>query len=97
MVQKPEDYPWSSYRARIGIIRNNWLDADQLYLGLSSSRSRREKRYRDFVEKGAGSDDELIRCALIRNQLTGTPTFVDEIELGFNIRIEARGQGRPKK
>jgi len=50
IVHKPEHYSWSSYRARIGVIRNNWLDSDQSFLGLSSTRSERGKRYRDFVE-----------------------------------------------
>jgi putative transposase len=29
MVARPEDYAWSSYRARVGIVECDWLDLTQ--------------------------------------------------------------------
>jgi putative transposase len=39
----------------------------------------------------------LVRSACARNQLTGNPRFVDEIEQRIGQRIECRGRGKPKK
>ena len=98
MVLRVEQYPWSSYRARAGLIQLPWLDFEQTYLALGSSKLEREERYRRFVDAEAGvGETELIRDALARNQLTGNSAFIDEIELRMGIRIEHRGRGRPAK
>ncbi len=94
MVEKPEDYRWSSYRAKIGLVASSILDYDQCYLGLQDSKS----GYRKFVESGVVSDEyDFIRTQLSRNQLTGSSQFVEEIERRCGVRIESRPQGRPAK
>ena len=57
----------------------------------------RSERYRTFVN-GAVSQAELslIREGLQRGQLTGDSRFVDEVERIAGLRIERRGQGRPR-
>ena len=45
----------------------------------------------------AADEQELIRTAVRRNQLTGRGRFVDEIEQRAGLRIEARGPGRRAK
>ncbi len=58
----------------------------------------RQRRYREFVEaSGIGSNNDKIRLALDRCQLTDSSCFVDEIEKRMGLRVESRGQGRPKK
>ncbi len=80
MVKCPEDYAWSSYAARIGNASAPWLDDDPAYLNLSPIKSRREARYRSFVSSNDDSSRTVIQGAIARNQLTGSPLFVDEIE-----------------
>ena len=98
MVFGAEQYKWSSYRERLGVVDNGLLDHDECYLGLGARESERVKRYKQFV--GAEVNDSEImwlRSSLRRNQLTGNQKFVDEIEERIGIRIEARGRGRPRK
>jgi len=49
------------------------------------------------VRQAIPSDQlRLIRDALQRGQLTGTSRFVDEVERIVGVRVEQRGQGRPR-
>ena len=98
IVVEPETYRWSSYGAKVGTLRQEWLDFDPQYLGLASTERKRQARYRDFVQgtipKG---ETEQIRQAVQRGQLTGSQRFMEEIEAKVGRRIEFRGRGRPSK
>jgi len=93
MVRRVEDYPWSSYKAKVGLERNSLLDRDPHYLGLA----RPEEQYRQFVEQGITAKEQLfIQQRVQQNALTGSAAFVDEIEKRTSLRIEYRALGRPK-
>jgi len=98
MVRRPEDYRWSSYRARVGLTQCDWLDPDPCFLGLASTEAQRRERYRELVEQGI-SEYELsfIRGAVQRNQLTGSEAFILEIEHRTGERILHRPRGRPRR
>ncbi len=55
MVEALEDWPWSSYRAMVGReFAPAWLQTDWLLGQFSSTRSRAQEQYRDFVLGGVG-------------------------------------------
>jgi putative transposase len=88
MVKKAEAYPWSSYRARLGLQSSAILDA------FPCPGSADE--YRAFVEQGLRPQEyQFIRERLQRNGLTGDGAFVDEVEQRIGLRIENRRPGRP--
>ena len=92
MVADAEGYPWSSYRVKVGDVKNEWLDFDSCYLGFQDP----PLNYRQFVAAGISpSEQQFISQAVARNQLTGGTTFINEIEERTGIRIECRKQGRP--
>ena len=98
IVQSPEDYAWSSYRARIGMTPCEWLDSDPAIEALAETDSRRCERYREVA--GAPIDDEelsIIRGASSRNQLTGSTDFIDRMASSSGIHVPARSRGRPRK
>lgn len=96
MVARVEDYPWSSYRLRMG-TDDDWLDSNPCIEALGKSASERSSRYREFVAQAIPEHElRLVRDALQRGQLTGTGRFVDEVEEIIGRRIERRGQGRPR-
>lgn len=96
MVARPENYAWSSYRARIGMIDCDWLDPDPCFLALAPEEKRRQERYREFVEQGISNYElKFIRDAVQRNQLTGGESFILEIEQRIGERILFRSRGRP--
>lgn len=98
MVGDAADYPWSSYRARVGDAPDShWLDADPCFVALGDTAMERRHRYEAFIRKATPADEiRLIREALRRGQLTGTSRFVHEVERIVGLRIEPRGQGRPR-
>lgn len=97
MVSDAADYPWSSYRIRVGDVPDgHWLDADPCFVALGDTATERCHRYEEFVRQAVPADEiRLIHNALQRGQLTGTSRFVDEVERIVGVRIEQRGQGRP--
>ena len=98
MVADPEEYRWSSYHSKVGVIKQEWLDLDPQYLGLAPTERNREEKYRDFI-LGTIPECEMdqIRRAVQRGQLTGGQKFIEEIQEKVGKRIEFRGQGRPRR
>jgi putative transposase len=99
LCRHPGEYRWSSYTHKVGQARNDtWLDPDPVTLAMGEDDLSRQRAYEQFVMADiADGEQELIRTAVRRNQLTGRARFVDEIEQRTGLRIEARGPGRPKK
>ncbi|WP_110973265.1 transposase [Pseudomonas huaxiensis] len=98
MVDDAEDYTWSSYRARVQLQPGfDWLDISACYSALGETPEIRKDRYISFLRQAASKDElNLIRSALQRGQLTGADRFVDEVEKISGVRLELRGQGRPR-
>lgn len=98
MVAEPADYLWSSYRDRMGVTEyGDWLDVDHCFLALGRHLLVRRERYEGFVNQAVRPEEvSLIHEALQCGQLTGSARFIDEVEQITGIRIEQRGQGRPK-
>ena len=98
MVERPEQYRWSSYRARAGQSAWGWLDRDPCYEGLGRTAHERADRYRRWVLEAIPEGEwERIRHAIQRRQLTGDEHFVHTVARRVGHRIEFRGRGRPKK
>jgi putative transposase len=97
MVADPDEYSWSSYRARMGLAACDWLDPDPCFLALGSTTERRRECYRAFIEQGISQTEiAFIRGAVQRNQLTGHEAFIGRIEQLFGERIVPRERGRPR-
>lgn len=97
LVAHPAEYPWSSYRTKVGLGTCAWLDPDPVYLALGRSRERRQAAYRAIVGHDIPPAElDLIRTALQRNQLTGSDQFISEVERRFGRRVPHRGPGRQR-
>lgn len=97
VVAHPAEYPWSSYRAKVGITNSDWLDLDPCYLGLAETLDRQRIRYHEWVEAGIHEAElKFLRHAVQRNQLTGSEKFTLEVEQRTGERILHRGRGRPR-
>ncbi len=98
MVDDVAAYPWSSYGLRADWLKEpNWLDMDPCFIELGQTAEERYRRYVTFVKEAIPAEElRLIREAVQRGQLTGNQRFVDEIERVAGVRIERRGQGRPR-
>jgi putative transposase len=87
MVGLPEEYPWSSYKAKIGLENCSWLDFKISW-----------RSYQDWCRESVDAAElDFIRSAVNRNQLTGDKRFINEIEERTGRRIAHRNPGRPSK
>ena len=75
MVEKLEQWPWSSYPATIGLTKApEWLDTDWLLNQFGRRRSRAKSAFRQFIMDGRGIPSPL---KLTRHQLLlGDDNFV---------------------
>lgn len=98
IVKNPEDYPWSSYRHKVGVETLEWIDTDPSYAGMGSTKHEREERYQEWVSTSIPQKEwEIIRQAVQRGQLTGSKQFVEGVAQTTGKWVAFRGQGRPKK
>lgn len=79
LVRRPEDWPWSSYRALIGTAAAPpWLDTDWLLGLFGRQRSKAVGAYRRFVREGQGIPSPLTQT---RHQLLlGDDAFVQRCQ-----------------
>lgn len=98
MVDRPEQYSWSSYRSRAGLAHCGLLDPDPALLALAASTTRRQEIYRELAGVPLEEREvKLIRESLQRNQLTGTDEFIGRVERQTGVLVPNRGRGRPRK
>ncbi len=98
MVQKPGDYEWSSFKHHAGASQVNWLDDAPSYVALGTSREKRAQAFRLLAQQAVPETDlELIRQALARNQVTGSPSFRSKFGAMLGVELVDRGPGRPPK
>ncbi len=97
IVDRPDDYHWSSYAQRMGLTDEIWLESDPVTETMGNTAAERRRAYAKFVSQGISPAElNFLRDAVRRNQLTGDSRFIDEIERRTGVRIESRGCGRPK-
>ena len=98
MVEKPEEYCWSSYRSNAYGEKDDLITPHKLYLKLGENNKQRLSAYRDLFKLVL--DENLIKeiCSSLQ---TGTPLgsqkFKDEIEELLGLKVGYTRQGRPKK
>ncbi len=96
MVAEAAEYPWSTYRQRMGFDADAWFHPDPWYLGLGDSEPARRSAYERFLRESVPAGEwALIRESLQRGQLTGNQQFVDEVARIAGRRVEFRRPGRP--
>lgn len=97
IVQDPAMYRWSSCAARLEGALPAWLDPDPAYLALGETVEARTTAYRQFLRADlVEHDQQLIRQAVKRGQLTGRPGFAERIAPLVGRVVEPRGPGRPR-
>ncbi len=96
MVEKPEEYPWSSYHYN-GLGRPNpLLKPHSLYLGLGSNSDERCFLYRELFKHQLSDEDiHIVRESSVRNYPLGNERFKEKIEETLKKRIGYMKKGRP--
>ena len=98
LVSSPEEYRWSSYRGKTGIVKDELLDLDLWYESLGSAEEERQKRYSQWFRESIPTREwDLIRKATNKGGAFGDDNFKARIEKAIGRTIELREKGRPRK
>ena len=79
MTDKPEDYPYSSYRLYIAKKEENIVYRDLILGMMSKNKKTAQKRYRELVESGIDEDIENPLKDLYGGAILGGKMFIKEI------------------
>jgi putative transposase len=98
MVERPEDYPWSSYRANALCGRDPLRSPHPRYLALGAEAAGRPTAYRRLFETHL--DPDLVRNLRASLQ-SGAPLGNDRcrarIEQALGVRVGCSTPGRPEE
>lgn len=84
IVEKPEEFIWSSYSSYIGKKRKlEWLQTDFILGYFDKKVSSAKKKYQQFVEDRIESDEKSPFEGTIASTLLGSPGFIREITEKF--------------
>jgi REP element-mobilizing transposase RayT len=87
IVERAEDYPWSSYHQTLGSLQGvDWLETDWTLLHFGRDRCEARRRFRDFVAEAAAADYRPWQ------QLAGQIYLGGEV---FRKRVDALLANRP--
>jgi len=78
IVQKLEDYKWTSYKAFIGIGKNALVDTTDTLSYFSEEKRKASKAYKGFVESGIGGKEEPFNEVEV-GMILGGKTFKAKI------------------
>ncbi|MES9901903.1 MAG: transposase [Sedimenticola sp.] len=98
MVERPEEYKWSSYGANAWGDKSDLVTPHEKYLSLGSNKEERYWRYRELFSVNLNDQDlHNIRKATHYCQPLGSDQFSRQIEQKTGQRIGRTKRGRPRK
>jgi putative transposase len=98
MVQRPEEYPWSSYRWHALGQYDPVVEDHALYRALGRTPHERHLAYRDLCRQHLDAHVvQEIRTTLHQSRVLGTERFKDDIETALSRRVRPGKAGRPRK
>lgn len=98
MVEQPENYKWSSYRANAHGAEDDLLTPHTEYEALGATPKQKQEAYRALFR--AQLDPQIlaeVRTALNGELVTGTGRFKVAIETMLGRRVQPGKRGRPRK
>lgn len=98
LVDKPEDYRWSSVHTHLGKACDPLITPHPLYLALGSGPTERQSVYERWLRAGVNEEDLVaIRQHLAQERVLGNERFQHMIGKTFNRPVACRTRGRPRK
>jgi putative transposase len=98
LVQKSEDWPWSSYRHHIGSETISWVSDHSLYWALGNTPFERQSAWQRFVIDSFNKEQiETVSSHLLKGWPLGNPSFLKQIAGKVARPVAKRRPGRPIK
>lgn len=84
MVARPEEYPWSSYRAYVGLSPSpEWLQREWILGHFGPTEPKAWERYRDFVERTADEARPSPFEEVVGSAVLGSKGFLSWVQTEF--------------
>lgn len=97
IAASPEEYPWSSARANLGLIDDALVAPHATYLALGHDSSTRSIAYREWLMQPLEDvDREAIRLHLQQERVLGDARFQAMAARTLNRDVMVRPRGRPR-
>jgi len=97
IVQRPDEFPWSSYRHHAGLTVESGVSDHPLYWALGNTPFERQANYMRLFQQGPGTADlERIRQATHGGWVLGDSKFLEELARKSRRRPSRRRAGRPR-
>lgn len=97
IVQRAEDYPWSSHGAHVKGVPSDVIVDHPLYVALGKDAEERALAYQELFRHQIDDDLKLIRSEANRSGILGGERFKDEIEAALARRVRPGKAGRPSR
>jgi len=88
IVERPEDYPYSSYGAYINPDREDIVSTDLILSMVSTNRKESPLHYRRFVEEAMDEDTSNPLQKTYRGMMLGTPSFIKNVLRGLDGKTQ---------
>ena len=96
LVQKPEDWIWSTYRHHIGAETVPWISDHPLYWALGNTPFERQSIWGKEVDDAINVDNlEKVSNYLNKGWPLGSPHFLKQIAAKVSRPVAKRAAGRP--
>lgn len=98
MVERPEQYRWSSVHANLSLQDDVVVTPHPAYLALDVNPVVRTQAYGEWLRQGVSEDDlKRVREHLQKERALGDRTFQALVELALGRPVAARPRGRPRR
>ncbi|WP_226468592.1 transposase [Luteimonas panaciterrae] len=98
MVERPEDYRWSSVHTHLGLAQDPLLIPHPAYAGLGANRISRAAAYRDWLHAPLDPGGfSRIRAYMTQEKALGDARFQATVEKILNRSVVVMPRGRPRR
>jgi putative transposase len=98
MVERPEDYRWSSVHTHLDMAQDPLLTPPPAYLALATDRAGRADAYRTWLHAPLDPDElARIRAYMAQEKALGDRRFQSMVEKALNRPVTVRPRGRPRR
>ena len=97
MVERAEDFRWSSARHHVGRAIDPLVSDHSLYWSLGNTPFEREAAYRSFLAEGLPEEAGLLSRSFLSSRALGSSVFLERMSEGAGRTLLPGKRGRPFK
>jgi putative transposase len=89
IVSNPIEYPWSSYRAYMGVDQIDWLNTQITLARFGKSLTDQRKNYREFIEESRLHKENPLKD-MVYGAILGSEKFIEKMQKRLKTKPEDR-------